>query len=382
MVQAMAELALRKARESFEKRSYESAIAQCKEALALVDKEMSGADALRLRAAVLLLLADVNDVIGQWVDSLLYLDGVTQISVGLGDAKLGVESLIQAGRIISKKGKWADALKKFERAEALSTKQGMHRLLGRALVGKGIILWRLGQYDDAIREGERAAKMATSIGDEQLVGSAHALIASVRFDQGNYKEAIEANGKALRAFEIVKDAYEMARVLNNLGETYKVMGDYATAIQQLERCLKIAEESDNKRNAGYALMNIAECKVRLGETPAAKVAASKADTIFAGLEDKYAHANMAIVWGLVHASKGDGRAALSSFERGVEVMTALKIPYDTGVALMEFGLALKRFGEPQKARTMLAKAVRSFDEAGAKAMKVKAEEELAVLPPA
>lgn len=367
---------VKKARAAFERRTYDAAIAHCKSALTFVDKEATGATAQRQRAGILLLLSEITDVTGQWVDSLLYLDGVTQISVALSDTKLAVESLIQAGKIISKKGKWEDALRKFERAEQLSRKQGIHRLLGRALIGKGTILWRQSQHVDAAHEAESAAKIGDNIGDIQMQGGAHALMASIRFDQGNYAASVEANEKALKLFETIKDAYEMARVLNNLGETFRAMGNLPEAVKRLEACLKISEESGNNRNAGYALMNIADCKIRLGDPPGAKVAAIKADAIFSSLEDKYAKANISMVWGLIHSARGEIKNARSCFDRALETMSALAIPYDLGIIQLEYGRFLVRGDASDEGPAMLKRAIHSFELAGAKEMMARAKKEL------
>ncbi|MBI5001611.1 MAG: tetratricopeptide repeat protein [Euryarchaeota archaeon] len=369
--------ALERARSAFEKRSYETAISFCKEALAMVDTDMSGSAAMRLRADILLLLSEINDVTGLWVDSLLYLDGVTQISTALSDTKMRVESLIRAGNIISKKGRWDDALKKFEKAEEAATKNGIHKLLGRALIGKGTILWRMGRYAEAVREADRTSKISGNIHDLQLVGTAHALTASVRFDQGNYAASIEANRKALECFEGVEDVYQIARVLNNIGETYKVIGDYPQAIENLERCLKVAEESGNRRNMGYALMNIAECKVRGGDPAAAKNAAARAESALAGMEDRYAHANLATVWALIHVAKKEAKESFAYFDRALAQMKELKIPYDTGVVQLEYGLAALHFKDRERAKEMLSDAIDSFQDAGNKAMMAKVEEAFA-----
>jgi len=371
--------ALERARSAFEKRSYETAISFCKEALAMVDTDMTGNAAMRHRADILLLLSEINDVIGLWVDSLLYLDGVTQIATALNDTKMRVESLIRAGNIISKKGKWDDALRKFEKAEEAATKNGIHKLLGRALIGKGTILWRMGRYPEAVREAERASKISGNLHDLQLVGTAHALTASVRFDQGNYPAAIEANKKALECFEGIEDVYQIARVLNNIGETHKVLGEYPQAIENLERCLKVAEESGNRRNMGYALVNIAECKVRSGDPTSAKNAAARAESAFAGMEDRYGHANLMMVWALIHVAKTEAAESFMYFDRALAQMKELKIPYDTGVVQLEYGLAALHFKDREKAKAMLSDAIDSFQDAGNKAMKQKAQDALGSL---
>jgi tetratricopeptide (TPR) repeat protein len=374
-----AEQLLKKARSAFEKHSYDDVLAQCKEAIAVVDKEMSGPTAARMRADILLLMADAKDISGAWIDAILYLDGVSQISLSLGDNKLAIESLIRAGYIMGKKGKWRDAQKKFEKAESLSQKHGNHRLLGRALAGQGIVLWRQGKYLEAIRHGDRAAEIGKKTRDDELIGRAMSLISNVRFDRGEYEASLATNAEALASFEKLKDDIEIARLLNNCGETYKVMGDTKKALEYFDNSVKVAERSGNKRTLGYAMTNLAESNIRLGDVAKARKHAAKAEEAFAGMEDRYAVANLSMVWGLIHEAGGKHAEADESFAKARTIMAELGIIYDTGVISLEHGLALAKRGDKAGASASLKAAVHSFTEADAPSMRQKAEKELAKL---
>lgn len=376
MAPGKAEGLLGEAQKAYNETKYDDAAKLCKDAMAVVDKEMTGTPASKLRAEILLLHADVKDMMGNWIDAILYLDGVTQISVALGDARMGIEALIRAARLMSRKGKWQDAFKKYERAEAMSTKHGNHRLLGRALAGKGTVLWRQGKYLEALRHGEKAAEIGRKIRDDELIGEALGLISSVRFDQGDYAASIAANKEAISHMEKTTNYYELARLLNNVGETYKVKGDYKDGIEFLEKSLKVAEKIANRRIMGYALNNLAECSVRAGNATKAKKYAAKANEIFEGSEDKYARGNLQLVWGLIFAAQEDGAKADASFERAAALMKDMGIPYDTGVILYEHGKSLARRGKKDQARMILESAIQTFEVAGVKAMMVKAQKEL------
>ncbi len=379
MAPGTAEQLLKKARSAFEKHSYDEALKNCKEAIAVVDKEMAGPAAARMRADVLLLMADTKDISGAWVDAILYLDGVSQISLSLGDNKLAIESLIRAGYIMGKKGKWLDAEKKFEKAESLSQKHGNHRLLGRALAGQGIVRWRQGKYLEAIRYGEKAAEIGKRMRDDELTGKAMSLISNVRFDRGEYEASITCNAEALAAFEKLKDDIEIARLLNNSGETYKMMGELKKALEYFDNSVKVAERSGNKRTMGYAMTNLAESSIRLGDVAKARKHAAKAEDAFAGMEDKYALANLSMVWGLIHESEGKHAEADASFEKGRSTMVELGIPYDTGVIALEHGRALAKRGDGAGAKIALTAAVHAFTAADAGSMRERAEKELAAL---
>jgi tetratricopeptide (TPR) repeat protein len=215
--------------------------------------------------------------------------------------------------------------------------------------------------------------------DDELIGKAMSLISNVRFDRGEYEASLTSNAEALAAFEKTKDDLEIARLLNNSGETYKVMGDYKRAVEYFDNCVKVGERSSNKRILGYANTNLAEANIRLGDAAKAKKYAAKAETALQGMEDKYALANLSMVWGLIHSVAGKGAESDESFTKARDMMSELGIPYDTGVILLEHGRALAKRGDAAGAKEKLKAAVSLFGEAGAAGMQETAKQELTAL---
>jgi tetratricopeptide (TPR) repeat protein len=127
------------------------------------------------------------------------------------------------------------------------------------------------------------------------------------------------------------------------------------------------------------MTNLAESSIKLGDLAKARKHAEKAVKAFEGMEDKYALANLDMVWGLVHSCAGKDAEADASFEKARAAMAELGIPYDTGVIQLEHGRALAKRGDAERAKAAIKSAIRSFVEAGAKGMREKAERELAAL---
>lgn len=373
------EQVLMRAQDAYKRRAFDETIATCKELLALVDKKLKGLDAQKTRAAALMLMSEAEDVKGSWVNAILYLDGVVQISVSIRDFKMEVEALLRAGNALTKKGKWDDALKKFDRATEVCTRHGNKRMLGRSLVGKGKALWRLGKAMEALQHAKKAQEMGAAVKDEETIAGALTIVSNVKFDQGEYKASIEADKEALKSFEAMNNPFEIARVLNNIGETYKMMGEWPSAIDYFRRSNDVARESGNLRTMGYALANLAECKVRNGDPEGAVESAKAAETAIAGTEDNYAASNVNMIYGMIYAAQGRRDEAEVRFKTAVDEMREMKIPYDTGINQLEYARALAKFKKRDEARAMLREAIASFEEAGAKGMKEKAQKELAAL---
>jgi tetratricopeptide (TPR) repeat protein len=331
----------------------------------------------RKRIEILLLLAEANHVMGEWVDALMYLDAVVQTTSEKHLLPITVEALITSGTILSKKAKWDVAMRKFEQAQNLSESIKQPALKARALVGLGVIHWRQGESEEAIILASRAMAMGREINDQKLMGAAMALMGSARFDVGDFLESIKANESALLHFKKAEDLLEMSRVLNNLGETYKVMGDYDRAIEHFNQGLEIIEETGVKRNIGYLLMNLAECHVRLRHEAEAKEYAKRANEVIKDQEDVYLQAYLNFVWALIHAREGKADAAEREFENALSKMMALGIPFDVGVFQLEYARSSLKRHKKEKAMRHYKEAVRCFKESGSTPMAESAIMELA-----
>jgi len=107
--------------------------------------DICGIGNVKNRLTALMELAQVNEITGEWVDVLMYLDNIIQTATDSKHSRIREEALITSGNILSKKGKWSLAEKRFhqvlDEGERASTN-------ARALVGIGIIYWRQGEQPD------------------------------------------------------------------------------------------------------------------------------------------------------------------------------------------------------------------------------------------
>jgi tetratricopeptide (TPR) repeat protein len=356
---------------------YKMGTSLLKQALLVSEKHSPGD--LRQRMEILLVLAEINHITGEWVDALMYLDGVVQASREKHLSHLTCEALITSGTILSKKAKWGVAMSKFEQAEKMAEFSGQRALLAKALVGQGVIHWRQGDGDKAIAFANRAMSMGREMEDEGLMGAAMALIGSARFDMGYFEESVKANKAALVHFKKIDDLLEASRVLNNLGETDKVMGDYEKAIERFNEGLDIANVTGVKRNIGYLLMNLAECHIRQGNETKAREYAKKARETISEQEDVYLQAYLSFVWALIYDHGGKADAAEREFESALSKMMALGIPFDVGVFQLDYARSALKGKRKDKAVRQLKEAVRCFKESGSTTMVERARKELAEL---
>lgn len=357
------------------KGDYERSLSLLRDALGLAEKTAPGD--LKLRLDIMMKLADVNHITGQWVDALMYLDNVLHTASEKNLVGIMGEALITSGTILSKKGKWDIAQRKFDQAIAHLGTRYRHPMMARAMIGSGVIFWRRGMGDEAIQNARKALAIGEETENDEIIGAAQALIASAAFDMGNLQLALTSNEKALNHYRRARNILEVTRVLNNTGETYKVMENYSKAIEYFNEGLKLTSGKGVRRNMGYLLTNLAECHIREGRRLEARTFATMAEDNIAGIQDEYLQAMLKFVWGLIHEFESDSGKASENFMSAILKMLSLGIPFDTGVMELAYSESLIKQGKKEEARLHLMDAIGSFRKAGSKIMIERAEKKLA-----
>lgn len=359
---------------SIAKGDYERSLLLFKSALNQAEKTNHGD--LKQRLDIMMKLAEVNHITGEWVDALMYLDNVFQSASEKNYVGMMGEALINSGTILSKKGKWDIAQRKFEQVISLIGSRGQQPLVARAYIGIGVISWRKGQPDEAIQLAKKALAMAEKIESDELIGSAQALLASVAFDVGDYSLSLTNNDKALHHYRKTGNILEVARILNNTGETHKALGDYPKAIDFFNEGVKITSGKGVRRSMGYLLTNIAECYIRQEKNIEARFFATKAGDTIEGIQDEYLQAMVKFVWALIHEYEHELGKASENYMSALLKMFSLGIPFDSGMIQLAYSGCLLKQNKKDEAVIHLNDAVASFKKAGSRSMTERAENEL------
>ena len=332
---------LEKAEEYISNQEYPEAISLCKETLRTLEGERASQDNERKKMQLLFCLSDICHLSGNWVDGLMYLSTVIDRSSKSSDPDVKSEAVIRSGDILSKMGKWQKALEKYEEGEKLVKRFENPYLLGRTLVGRGVVYWRQGEYQKAIECADQGYSIGEEINNRKLTGSASALKASISFDMRDYRKALTENDRALAAYKELGDSIEVARILNNKGEVFKVKGDYVEAILTFQEGLDILANSQNCRSLGYLFTNLAECQARQGMLKEARESARIAENNVKASEDKYIRAQLSLVKALIEHSSGHAKEALNHITNAESMMRKLDIPYDMGIVHLEHARILR-----------------------------------------
>jgi len=366
---------LTKAKAYLNANEYPEAVTLCKEALKQLEDCKIGQDTENRKLQVLFCLSDICNVSGNWMDGLMYLSTVITKASEIGNHDIRNEAIIRSADILSKMGKWGKALEKYDEAEKSVKEFKNMSLLGRTHLGKGVVFWRQGRYDEATKYAESALRMGQDINNLDLIGTASALKASINFDLRNYRDAIEQNDHALNAYKTLNNTIEIARILNNKGEVYKITGELTKAIDTFKEGLSVLSNSVNHRSLAYLYTNLAECQIRQGKLLDSQITSKLARNAVSLSEDRYIKAQLSMVFGLIENRAGNHTTALKYISEAESHMKKLDIPYDLGVIQLEHARILK-----DTDRTMASaeyrNAISSFKKADTQNMLIMAETEL------
>ena len=130
-------------------------------------------------------------------------------------------------------------------------------------------LYRAGTYDEARKAAEMAVQISAETNDPKPLSLGYNALGSIAMAQADWGTAEYALKQMLNLNKLHKaDSNDVGMAYSNLGYFYNLTGRYETAIEHLERCIAIFEESGYKAGIGYAAINMAGSVARLGQRQA------------------------------------------------------------------------------------------------------------------
>jgi hypothetical protein len=210
-----------------------------------------------------------------------------------------------------------------------------------------------------MEQAELADAIGLATSNRRLIAMSASLKASIFFDRREYKGAIAQNDRAIAAAKALGESIETARVMNNKGEVYKLMGDYQTARETFEEALGVLANSVNCRSLAYLHTNLAECHARQGMRSEAREEAALASRMVNMSQDKYIRSQHLMVQALIEHGDGHTAKALALISDAESLMSKLAIPYDLGVMHLEHARIL-RGSDAKASEDEYRSAIRSF----------------------
>jgi diguanylate cyclase (GGDEF)-like protein len=236
------------------------------------------------------------------------------------------------------------ALNLLQRALALLDAAGDTRGRGDVLSGIGYVHMRRGEYAQATHLHLQALQIHRTTGDR--VGEANALnhlgVAASR--AGEYGAALEYHQASLALRELQGDNAGVGSSLMNIGVIYGHLGETERSLEHTMRALRIHEHSDPPA-AAACLNNIGTSFRILGEYDLALEYLEQAAAEFRALGN-VDEGNSLCEIGCVYEAKGEVARALSCFAGGLELTRRLGSRLFEPEILMYLGRLEERLGNP------------------------------------
>lgn len=181
------------------------------------------------------------------------------------DRRSEARTLRMIGQLHKSRGTYADGLAACEDALAIDRAEGNARGAALTAVVRGAIRDLMGDHRGALESYEEAVEV---IGAETTPDAANLFneIAISQKNLGNYAEALRNYDRALRLQVQLKNTAGQIYPLLNLGVLYNTLGEPERAIGYTQEALVLARQAANRRAESILLLNLGNTYWALGQT--------------------------------------------------------------------------------------------------------------------
>ncbi len=242
-------------------------------------------------------------------------------------------ALLSIGRIQGKLADWDASRKSYESCLRIAKAENLAAILRRALNNLGLIYFHKGDYSTAATYFREVLEGAS--GEESAKAErAHALtnlgiIANIR---GRHDEAMANYESALEIYETKeKCEQDQGRIYHNIGMTLMDKCEWGGAVSAFERCVKLAEDINDRPLRALAMMNLGKTLVKQNkDLEQAKSYSEKALKFFKSADDTLNVAEVYHIWGLIYSAREQYSKAEKFLKMSIDINESLA--YKEGLA--------------------------------------------------
>jgi tetratricopeptide (TPR) repeat protein len=170
--------------------------------------------------------------------------------------------------------------------------------------------------------------------------------------------------EALTVYRRLGEPEGIARGLNGLASVAYDLREYQTALSMLEEAVAIRRRQGKKRELSATLSNLGSIHVDLGDFPRAGEILEESRQLREEVGDRMYLANSHDHLGRMHQFQGLNRQAIDHFEQGLALHREVGETVTVVVSLYSLAQLFAREGDAERAREMLAEAIRLLPGAG------------------
>jgi len=203
---------------------------------------------------------------------------------------------------------------------------------------------------------EMAKDIASDLSDDLSLGKALYGLGRVRSTLREYEKAIGLKKEALAILERQGDTTMMAKACISIGNDLCALDRNGEGEVYLERSIELANAVGDLSTMGYALSNLAGCKLNMEDLDGAEELVERCLPIAAKLNDPLMTSTLLFHKGYVRTGRKQWSEARPYFERSLGILRDIDMPSRLGQWLMEVAEMFVQNGEVQGARVLLDEA--------------------------
>ncbi len=237
----------------------------------------------------------------------------------IGDHKQAIDCLLKQQYFWYKEGKYRVALKLAQEILAETRAVGYRYRESWALFSIGTVQLNLGDYKPALANFEAALGLARQLDDRLAMATMLERMCVALRNLGQYWRSLQANHESLRISEELGRRSDQIRNYINFGLIYKNLGDYTQAIRNFEIAYRLAHET-NDFNESTALGNLGETYRILGDFARALQYDSLQLRLNESWHNYYLIARSQAYLGHACKDQGNFGAALQAYQQALETI--------------------------------------------------------------
>src|SRR5262249_55010244 len=209
----------------------------------------------RKEVEILFELEMAYDNLARRDDQRRILERLVHTAQALDDPVILSDAYIRYGEFLSVAGAAQEALTYAERALSLKQLVGDKREEAKSLGALGFIFWQLGRYEEALQTHREVLQVHRDLGDQWAQGLELTHLGELLRQLQRSQEALHCLEEAVQILTAIGDPHELCACYNSLGNVYRDLGEYATALQyhhkNRERILRLGplKESASTRTS-------------------------------------------------------------------------------------------------------------------------------------
>jgi len=258
------------------------------------------------------------------------------------------------------KSDWEHAEKNYKKSLMISQEVDDYHGIALAECGRGYIFWRKGEFPKALEHYDICIDFATKINDLPVIAVSYIDIGNIYNYTSEWEKAIAYYKESIEHLEKIGWLHEMGRAFNGLGEVYLKQEHWSESIENFEKCEEISKKIGDSYQRGWALFNAAECYAKMNQLDKALDDCKLAEEILTRLDDRVGLGQVYKNFGIIYNFEKNWVMSEQYFNKSIEFLKKLNVPYEFGIVYLEFGKMLLNKGEKDEARKCLEYSLKVF----------------------